>query len=377
MNYSIYLTDSCNMNCKYCYEKDMHFNREISFENIKKIIDREIKNKSKESIITFFGGEPLLKKNLIYKTVNYINSKKSKTKFLYNMTTNGTLIDDEFVKFFENNDFISLSFSIDGNSISQNENRITKDGKITYEIVSNNAKKLLSKPEVVVAVPVVTKNNLKYLYNNLCTILEIGFKKISFQFDFTANWNDDDLETIKNEFKKISKKYVESMRNENEFHILGIDEKIRSYIDDDMNCNNDCSVGLRGANVGTDGNIYPCMQFMYNNDYIIGTCDNGIDKGKQLNVYNMLKEEMEECIKCAYNKRCNHTCSCINKAYTNNPKQTSPFTCELERMMINIADDIAETLYLEKNPVFIQKFYNIHYNNIEKTINKRRNYKWN
>ena len=133
------------------------------------------------------------------------------------------------------------------------------------------------------------------------------------------------------------------MRKENEFHILGIDEKIRSYIDDDMDCNNDCSVGMRGANVGTDGNIYPCMQFIYNNDYIIGSCDNGIDKRKQLEVYKMLKEEMKDCKDCAYRKRCNHTCSCINKAYTNNPKQTSPFTCELERMMINIADNIAST----------------------------------
>ena len=373
MNYSIYLTDACNLNCKYCYEKDMHINREISFDNIKKIIDNEIKNKSKESVITFFGGEPLLKKNLIYETSNYIKSKKSKTKFLYNMTTNGTLIDDKFVKFFENNNFISLSFSIDGNSISQNENRIMKNGKTTYEIVVNNAKKLLSKPEVIVAVPVVTKNNVKNLYENLCNILEIGFKKVSFQFDFTADWTDDDLKIIKEEFEKISKKYIDSMRNENEFHILGIDEKIRSYIDDDIDCNNDCSVGMKGANVGTDGNIYPCMQFMYNNDYIIGTCDNGIDKRKQFEVYKMLKEEMKDCKECAYRRRCNHTCSCINKAYTNNPKQTSPFICELERLMINIADNIAETLYAEKNPVFIQKFYNMYYNNIEKVINKRRN----
>ena len=47
----------------------------------------------------------------IAEAANYIKSKKTKTKFLFNMTTNGTLIDDEFVHFFENNDFISLSFS--------------------------------------------------------------------------------------------------------------------------------------------------------------------------------------------------------------------------------------------------------------------------
>ena len=69
MNYSLYLTDSCNLNCKYCYEKKFKTNRELSFDNIKKIIDNEIKSKSKESIITFFGGEPLLKKVIIYSCV--------------------------------------------------------------------------------------------------------------------------------------------------------------------------------------------------------------------------------------------------------------------------------------------------------------------
>lgn len=372
MNYSLYLTDNCNLNCRYCYEKNMHTNCELSLDNIKKIIDNEIKSKTKESIITFFGGEPLLKKNLIYETARYIKSKKCKTKFLFNMTTNGTLIDDEFVEFFENNDFISLSFSIDGSSESQNKNRIMRNGNGTYDIIIKNAKKLLEKSEVIVAVPVVTKNNIKDLSRNLKKLLEIGFKKISFQFDFTADWNDADLKLIKSEFDKIAEIYIKRMRDENEFHVLGIDEKIRTYIDDEADCNNDCSVGMRGVNVGTDGNIYPCMQFMYKKEYIIGNCENGIDKGKQIEVYKTLKQEMDECKKCSLRKRCNHTCACINKAFTNNPKQTSPFTCEIERMMINIADDIAERLYTERNPVFIQKFYNMHYNNIEKIINNKR-----
>lgn len=372
MNYSLYLTDNCNLNCKYCYEKEMHSNRELSFDNIKKIIDREINSKSKESVITFFGGEPLLKKDLIYKTSNYIKNKRSKTKFLFNMTTNGTLIDDEFVDFFYKSDFISLSFSIDGEKRFHDENRIMKSGKGTYDIVEKNAKKLLIKPDVIVAVPVISKNNIKNLSENLKNLLKIGFEKISLQFDFLSDWNDEDLKVIKKEFEKISEMYIKSMRDEKEFHILGIDEKIRSYIDNKIDCNNNCSVGMHGVNVGTDGNIYPCMQFMYNQEYIIGNCENGVNKEIQLKIHNELKQELEECKQCSVRKRCNHTCSCINKAFTNNPKQTSAFTCEIERMMINIADNIAERLYKEKNPVFIQKYYNMHYNTIEKKINKMR-----
>lgn len=80
MNYIIHLTDNCNLNCKYCYENKK--NSEIDFEYIKDIIDYEIKQKNKFAGLAFYGGEPLLKKELIYKTIEYINSKKVKQNLI-------------------------------------------------------------------------------------------------------------------------------------------------------------------------------------------------------------------------------------------------------------------------------------------------------
>lgn len=73
MEYVIHLTEKCNLNCKYCYENKN--DKDISFNNIKSLIDYEISQKNKYSIITFYGGEPLLKINLIKRTINYINKK--------------------------------------------------------------------------------------------------------------------------------------------------------------------------------------------------------------------------------------------------------------------------------------------------------------
>jgi len=46
--------------------------------------------------IIFFGGEPLLQKELIYQAVDYaeFRAKKSNTRFHYKITTNGLLLDD-------------------------------------------------------------------------------------------------------------------------------------------------------------------------------------------------------------------------------------------------------------------------------------------
>ena len=97
MEYIIHLTDSCNLNCTYCYENKKIKN--ISFESIKAICDYEINQNSKYVNIVFYGGEPLLQKNLITQTIDYIKSKKSKTIFYFGITTNGTLIDKKFIKY--------------------------------------------------------------------------------------------------------------------------------------------------------------------------------------------------------------------------------------------------------------------------------------
>ena len=94
--------------------------------------------------LLFLDGEPLLKKDLIYETINYAKKleKENDIKFLYSITTNGTLIDDEFIKVAKQNDFL-IGYSLDGKAETQNKNRFTHANEDTFEIVSNNAKKLI------------------------------------------------------------------------------------------------------------------------------------------------------------------------------------------------------------------------------------------
>ena len=123
MNYIFHLTRRCNLNCKYCYENKGI--EDLSFENIKLVIDSEIKAKNKISTISFYGGEPLIRIDLIYQIVDYIKSQKRKTKFFFNMTTNGTLLDEEFIAFAKKNEFLHIAYSFDGIKEIHDLNRVT------------------------------------------------------------------------------------------------------------------------------------------------------------------------------------------------------------------------------------------------------------
>ena len=368
MEYIIHLTEKCNLNCAYCYENKT--NKDISFENIKNLIDYELSRKQKYCIIIFYGGEPVLQKNIIKDTIDHINSKMCKTEFYYGITTNGTLLDDDFIKYMKENKFVNIAYSIDGMQETHDLNRKTIDGSGTFNIVEKNAKKLLNCFDEVVAMSVITKNNLSNLSKNVEYLINMGFKYINLLFDYSQDWQDKDLYEIKKQYNKIAEIYAEKIFQEFDVEIPLIDDKIKTYIKDEYNCNQDCKFGMKTINVGTDGNFYPCMQFVNNQDFVIGNCKDGIDINARINLIKNTKKENEMCKNCAIRKRCKHTCACKNYILTNDINELSPVVCETEKILIEVSDRMAEKLYKQNSKMFMQRYYNKDYNILKQIANK-------
>ena len=367
MEYIIHLTEKCNLNCTYCYEKRR--NKDISFEDIKHLIDYEISQKQKYSIIIFYGGEPLLQKNIIKDTIEYINSKKAKTNFYYGITTNGTLLDDDFINYMKENKFVNIAYSIDGMKSTHDLNRLTIDGAGTFDIVAKNAKTLLKSFDSVVAMSVITKNNLSKLSDNVEYLIKMGFKYINLLFNYSQDWQDEDLDEIRKQYTKVAEIYANHILQEYDVEIPLIDQKIRSYINNGYDCNEECKLGMKTINIGTDGNFYPCMQLVYNEKFIIGNCKDGIDTKARIDLIKNAKKENEICKNCTIKNRCKHTCACRNYILTNDINQLSPIVCETEKILIEVSDKMAEKLYKQNSKLFIQKYYNKDYNILKQIAN--------
>lgn len=370
MEYIVHLTEKCNLQCKYCYENKE--GRDLSFENIKCLIDNEINQKNKYCILTFYGGEPLLKKDIIKKTINYIKLKKSKTKFFFGITTNGTLLDDDFIIYMKQNNFSNICYSIDGTKYTYELNRMSKNEKYyDYDIVLNNAKKLLDNFNFVVAMSVITKNNLENVGNNVEYLINIGFKYINLLLDYTYNWKDEDLGIIRQQLYDVADIYSNKIINEDDIDIPLLDSKIKTYINDKYNCNDDCKYGMETINVGTDGNFYPCMQFVGNSKFVIGNCKEGININLRRNLIEKVKKENEICKGCAIKSRCKHMCGCRNLLLTGDINKVSPINCEIEKIIVEVADSMAEKLYRKNSKMFIQKYYNKNYNILKQFVLKK------
>lgn len=140
---TLQVTQNCNLRCKYCvYSEETnkkqrsHSQGDMSFETAKAAIDFLLARSidSKNINISFYGGEPLLAFDLIKDVVAYSEKVFKGKKISYNMTSNGTLLDEEKIDFLIEHNF-SLMISLDGSKEINDLNRVYPDGSGTFDSV--------------------------------------------------------------------------------------------------------------------------------------------------------------------------------------------------------------------------------------------------
>lgn len=110
LNINIILTNKCNLSCKYCfYTEGYKCFEKKEFLNQNKLLSfiKKINNYDSINSIMITGGEPMLIKNITSIIKDLINYS---TEII--LLTNGTLINDEHIEFFINNN-IYLQISLD------------------------------------------------------------------------------------------------------------------------------------------------------------------------------------------------------------------------------------------------------------------------
>ena len=139
-------TMNCNFSCPYCFEKrEINvMNKEVQDSLIKYIYNKIKLNKIKKLVITWYGGEPLMAKDIINDISTKILKiiKENNIEYYSNIITNGYLIDDETVLNFKKNLISSAQITIDGPPKIHNQRRILHNKKPTFEKIIDNVKKL-------------------------------------------------------------------------------------------------------------------------------------------------------------------------------------------------------------------------------------------
>ena len=353
MECTIFLTEYCNLKCSYCYQGVNKKNTDISLTNIENSLDYIIENNINNEFIdlNFMGGEPLLKKDMIYKFIDLINSKYKiyKHLFRYNITTNCTLMDDKIIEFFKVNNF-TLRLSIDGDKQTNDLNRLSLNGQDYYDLIIKNIKKIIKLNINYDIRMTVSNNNVNLLYKNILYFYSMGIKNFCIGINYLSNWNSSTLDILDKQLDLIKDFYLDILINKKmDITIDLFDGKFISIIVDRKPLF--CAAGLkRQITISSNGDIYPCSYVVNDNKWKIGNINTYLDtKTFYKSIKNNLSNDIN-CNNCSINFTCHgRKCGFLNYTQTGYVNKSSNNLCLIEKIIYTKNSKIIKTLYDSNN----------------------------
>ena len=345
----LHIAHDCNLACQYCFaeEGEYHGRRALmSFEVGKKALDFLVANSgSRRNLeVDFFGGEPLMNWEVVKQLVEYGRSieEANNKKFRFTLTTNGVLLNDEILDFV-NKEMGNIVLSTDGRKEVHDRMRPFRNGKGSYDLIMPKFKKAAeSRNQTNYYVRgTFTHYNLDFS-KDVLSLADEGFKQISVE-PVVASPEDayalrtEDLPQIFEEYDKLA---VEMIKREKEgrgfnfFHFM-IDLTGGPCVYKRLS---GCGSGTEYLAVTPWGDLYPCHQFVGNEDFLLGNVDDGIVKKniceefKQCNVYSKPK-----CKDCFAKLFCSGGCAANSYNFHGNINDSYEVGCEMERKRVECA----------------------------------------
>ena len=295
ISYSIWVTERCNMDCKYCYE-GYKGNKVMSLETMHYVVEyisEQIrKNEVEKCNIHFHGGEPLLNYKIIDCFIEELGKIKE-AEFVYTITSNGTILDEKILECLKK--IQDVNISVDGDEDSHNKLRIMRDGTNSYKKIRNNISVMLKNGVDVCARMTCTKENLNKVYINCKTLVVMGIGRIINSIEFWKSlWTKEELEQYAEQIMKV-KEYI-------------IEKTVKCEIDDITatiySIKGSCRGGISESVIDCEGNIFPCMAVYGRTDWKIGNTTTGIMEDWEKRLQSINKTQREECEMCEYKKYC-------------------------------------------------------------------------
>lgn len=293
-------SSNCNLNCKYCFYRDVAENRDkksygiMSEDTLEALVKRTFECGENFVGFAFQGGEPTLVGLNFYKKLIELQKKYNVKKIKVNnsIQTNGMLIDEEWARFLSENDFL-VGLSLDGPADIQNLNRIDLQGKGSFSRVAKSIE-IFNKYKVEYNILcTVTKSVAKHIEKIYRYYAKSGFKYLQFIpcLDELGSKPGENPYSLKpNDYEGFLKKLFDLWYKD---FIEGKGVSIRmfdnivqmllGYPPESCDMKGCCSVNTV---IEADGSVYPCDFYVLN----------------QWKLGNILNDNLEEMIKCEKGK---------------------------------------------------------------------------
>lgn len=339
----------CNLRCEYCFAAKGDFGcgrKLMPLEVGKKAIDFLITHSAGRHNLEmdFFGGEPLMNWDVVKELVLYAREQEKlyNKNFRFTITTNGLLLTDDKIDFI-NREMSNCVLSLDGRKEVNDRLRVRVDGTGCYDQIVPKYQKLVAQrgDKDYYARGTFTKYNLDFT-EDVLHMADLGFDQVSVEpvvsdekLDYSIKT--EDLTRVFEEYERLANALIRRQkegRGFNFFHFM-IDlnqgpcaiKRLRG-----------CGCGNEYVAVTPEGDIYPCHQFVGDEQWKMGNVlEDSFDlsmkeRFAKANVYSK-----PECKNCWAKFYCSGGCNANNWQYEGDILHSHPISCELEKKRIECA----------------------------------------
>lgn len=314
---SLDLAGSCNLDCVYCFEKEIPTrNGPMSSETAKASVNFLLARAGEATRVAlhFGSGEPLLNFGLLQEVVAYSEDRAAAQgkQVEFHLTTNGTLVTEAKAEFIAAHPFF-VRLSMDGPYHNRTRPRI--GGKSSYEAAEQGFLALRDRLRERLTVNVVYCQGMRvqdiYLWATALGIANLEVIKVGvFQRDDVMLTDSHLLDFRKDLAWILADLRQRVLHGKPIVHYLPITKVLRRLIGP-APAQRYCGVAATYLGVSSSGELYPCFRYLGLKEYRLGNVVNGADDGKRLDYLSREAQPVDLrsiCSLCWVRKLCGGGC---------------------------------------------------------------------
>lgn len=370
------VTHQCNLRCSYCYETHKGEGR-MSLETAKRCVDLLFAEDAKNSelvneteanglIIEFIGGEPFLEIDLIDQTMEYFLEQaiamdhRWKTRYMINISTNGTLGDDprvrQFMKKYAGR--LSIGVTIDGDKAAHDACRVDCNGCGSYDKAIKMFREVSGPDGKRTTKYTIAPGNLSLFADSVRhLVLDEGVDTLNCNCVYEEGWTIDHARELYRQLKEVS----DMMRTSGSDTYISILDWEAGNPLPETETQNWCGGDGRMLSFEIDGTVLPCMRYstlsipeniqpLYRIGDVAWGIANREDDVKRLAALRSITRQSQseqKCLDCPISQGC-AWCTAYNYERTGTPDKRVTYICDMHKARVLAQCYHHNMLHLEK-----------------------------
>lgn len=313
--FSLMPTFRCNQRCSYCYQdhKAVDMEESVMEQTLQWIISHFDRERSRKLDLHFFGGEPLVRKDLIVKLTDSFRefSEEEGIDLKLWLTSNLTLFDEKIADHFSNGDMHEIMCTLDGIRADHDARRPFRErGKSAYDAVIEGLSLACEVADIVSIRMNLDRSNISGLSDLLDEIMNLGISNLYLEpapvVDVLDRYTGENISYTQQEWGTLLPLIKQMIENRG----MSIKPKAAGIPSNQIDgCN---AYSFRKPIITPEGNICFCDYLTQDSSQYYGNISTGIDtRGKM----DMLRKryELNSCESCSFFYSCGGPCLALMK----------------------------------------------------------------